>query len=121
MSVSQIKAKHETTNNTSKATHGEHSRSRMHLAFHIWCVKDTIMPTEGVMPVLHKAYIDAAMIAAKASQIKEQAGPVSIEKAEAEGTITVDTSCSVSDIHVWLSEIRVDGDDQKRKKHTFPI
>ena len=86
----------------------------MHLASHIWCVKDETVPTESVMPVLHKAGIDAATIAAKASQRKEQAGPLSIEKAKTEGNISTDTSCSVNDIHVWLSEIRVREDEHKR-------
>ena len=67
------------------------------------------------MPVLHKVDINAAMIAAKASHRKERAGPLSIEKAKTEGQATIDTSCYVNDIHVWLSEILVREDEHKKE------
>ena len=101
-----LSKKGRTTNtDISKATHEEHSRTGMQLASHIWSVEDDTDATESVMPVVHTADIDAAMVAAKVFKRKEQAGRLSFEKQTKEGELVVDTSCSVNDIHKWLEEI----------------
>ena len=95
------------TGDTCKATHGEHSCSKVDVASHIWFVGDDTAAIGNVMPVVKIADIDASMVLARASQRKEKAGPLSIQKEDKERQIIVDTYCSVIDAQDWLKEVRV--------------
>ena len=59
-----------------KATHEANSRSRMNLAAHTWSAGDDTHSQENVMPVTKDENVNASLVAARASQRKEKAGPL---------------------------------------------
>ena len=101
---------------TGKATHEDKSRSGMELASHIWLVGDDRRAHENVMPDTNDDDVDASLVAARASQRKENSGPLTVLQTDGNGHIRADMSCSVLDVRNWLKEIRGRESPDKQKE-----
>ena len=106
----------QTHTDASKATHEEHDHSGMALACHIWVVGGDSTAHEHMMCVVNIADLDASIVAAKASQRKEDEGPLANPQKYREGEIISDTSCSVDGIRNLLREMRARVQMIKKKR-----
>ena len=79
-STDKTKGKVKTT--SGKATHEEKTRSGMTFASHVWIAGDDRNAQGNVMPLAKDDDVDASLVAARASQRKEKAGPRAAQRRE---------------------------------------